>query len=307
MKSKGSSSTFARQVAAVVHYEIKRMRRKKALYATAFLAVGPPLLFLALSKTVFSGVQLFYRETLWAQLLGVQTSLASAISLGSISWIIGAIFGGDLFASELEDRSFEMLLVRPASRTHIYLGKVIGLLMVLTGMYVLAFLVDVGVNLAFTDKILNLEYAPLAVSMLILATFGFAMLASLIGVLLKRSTLAMILTIGIYYALSIGATLVVIFFLWGGAPPHANPQGFIRDIFVYQSYIPTQALTLLPSVTYTIVSGAPHAVAGLPLPTGGEEIIEGMREAYPVTVTVATLSLVAFTLTSYLSYRRVEA
>lgn len=292
----------------ILIYEHKRVMRKKGFYALILLATLPPLIVMVAFKTMLINVKLYGEETLWAQLLGVQPGMLSIASITTLLWVIGVIFGGDLYASELEDRSIEMLLSKPTTRGHIFLGKALYLTLLLMGAYSLATLISIVVNLTVTLNVRMVHISPIIVLTLTLSTMGFAMLASLIGILVKKPTLAMILTIVIYYVLSIVSSLVLVFFVVGGFT-HGQPYTAtepIRKLLIYQSYIPTYALMMLPQVVYAYLSGGSPIPLSTFTPIYFREILNVFKDILISVLIVSIVSTLVFTIVSYVLYRRIE-
>lgn len=283
------SFSFIDRIRAISMYEYSRIRRKKSIILLAILALSP-VFFLIIVKALGLEVS---GPTLWAGLIGlpaVEPAIIVATGPVSFSWIIGLLFGGDLLASELEDHSVDLLLSKPVSRVHVVVGKIIVLTVMLLSFYFTSSITALGVAHYIAGPQADVEVLPLIAVTATIVSLGYAGLAALLGVLLRKSSIAMIAAFILYSILGVISTIILLI----SVSPSSNPAEF----FKIQALIPLVSLSNLPTYTFAYVTGK-----GLPAIVGSG-VVEALREVYLDHLAVSLMTVIGLYIATYIVYSR---
>jgi len=234
-----------RWLKAILSYEFARMRRKKSFYLLVLLALMP-LIVGALIRVM--GWEIEEREDLWAVLLGANVYGAALTTPLSFLWIVGVLFGGDLYASEVEDKSVGLLLSKPVSRAQIVAGKLLALTLLFAAYYVAATLLSMAGALLAGGGLAHAEYAPLIVAVSLASTLAFALLAALLGAISGKATSAILGAVATYMGLGIAVTIVSIAVI-------GNPQEAGGAFTKVMMLTPIISLADWPLATYAKFTG----------------------------------------------------
>ncbi len=230
---------------AVLGYEFARMRRKKSFYLLVLLALMPLIVGILIRVM---GWEILEREDLWAALLGANVYGAALTTPLSFLWIVGVLFGGDLYASEVEDKSVGLLLSKPVSRAQVVVGKLLALTLLFAAYYVVATLLSMTGALLAGGGLANAEYAPIIVVVSLASTLAFALLAALLGAVSGKATSAILGAVAIYMGLGIAVTIVSIAVI-------GNPQEAGRAFTKVMMLTPIISIADWPLATYARFTG----------------------------------------------------
>ncbi|MFW5932758.1 MAG: ABC transporter permease [Candidatus Hadarchaeota archaeon] len=201
MDSSGREESTLEQLKAIVRYEILWNIRKKKVIAMVLVAFGIASLSLFLPVLLEGSDPTpgYFVDNLLNPPDLVLVILAIAISMNTIS-------------GEFEDGTIEPLASKPISRGRIYLGKIIAMIILLVGIYSLLEVYTLaGSRILYGPQSgVNLSVAA-APFLLTLSTLVWISISMIFGSLTKSSVAAAIGTVGIFFAISIGAGLVVAF------------------------------------------------------------------------------------------------
>ncbi len=222
--------------AAILYYEfLWNIRKKKTigLFIIVFAVVSlqlflPPLIsnylgkpFQQESKYVFNNVALI--SSIFIFLLGVATTMNTV-------------------SGEFESGSIVPLLTKPVSKTAVFLGKVVAASLTLLAVYAFLGVYFVVGGILVQGSQENLQYVPIGILGLTVATMVWASMVILLGTVSKSSIIAALGSFGIYIGLSIvGALLAsfigntdILFYTPGDGPIGttglcAGGGGFVRN------------------------------------------------------------------------------
>ncbi|MCE4617234.1 MAG: ABC transporter permease [Desulfurococcales archaeon] len=115
--------SFSQGFSGVAWYELQRLVRKKSFWLVLALFVLPVVLALGLRNYL----DVPEDPNIWATVFGLDiTGLISGATGGALvfniasilglAWLIGILYGGDIFASDIQDGAIKLILARPVSR-----------------------------------------------------------------------------------------------------------------------------------------------------------------------------------------------
>jgi len=258
----------ARIVLAVSRLELRREASKRSFYFILALMVLPLVVAVLLKLMGGQGAE---NPRLWAGILGVDPTaveggaivgLVSIFSLASWSWLVAALFGGDLLASDISDGAAQMILYRGVSRREYAVGKVLALALMLSASFLVA-----GVSVYGAAWVLGGPQEGLGLALLVSALIGvaslpLALVSALAGLATRKPVVGMVLGVVAYFAASIVLGFATAYYMLVAR----DPQAAATVAYKLGSLIPLTGGSTLPAIVYSAVVGlevqTPAPVAG---------------------------------------------
>lgn len=242
-------------VYAFLSYEIKRsVARKKVLVLVAFVLLLDTLPYYALATSASSLIPLSLYPYVW--IAGVLIPQPLFFQFVAIFIAAGAM------SEEYEAGTAELLMSKPVSRMEYIVGKFFGGYVLLLLILALSSCVSlVSAFLSFGTQ-LSLQILPGEFLVAAYAALLFFTMAFMLGELLRRSSLAYILSSAILFtSVIVGFYMGLIFTLTGNA--------FYRTV---QMYLPTSPVNSLPVqyISENLPISAKDLFSVLPISTGVE-------------------------------------
>jgi len=211
------------KVIAVARYEFYREMNKRSVWLIIALLLLP--LVVAFLLRSMRGESLPEDPLLWTVILGVDVeralsfgagTLAGALSVISWSWLIAILYGGDLFAADLQDGSIQLLLSKPVKRSEYVAGKILAATVVMAGVFLVA-----GLGIVATAWILGGPQDRVLEAVFLSALVGVGvvpllLLAAVIGLKTEKPVLGMILGLVAWFAGSLVIGGLSLYFLVQG-------------------------------------------------------------------------------------------
>lgn len=256
-------------ILAVARYESLRERRKKAFLLLVVLALLPIAGGLAARLVFKSDVG---GERLWAVFLGLDigsgtaTGLLAAVGVAGWAWLVGVLFGGDLFASDFRDGTAQLVMVRPGGRVRLALGKLAAV-----GLFTATFFTLTGLASVLAAMIIggwqrDWWLAPLMGLLLGLGLYPVILISSLFGALTRNPFLGMVLGAAAYLltgtAISLGLTVILVS---EGIGSLEAWKRYTELSIIASGLIPFLAGTQLPSILYYAIT-LNNTFTPIPLP-----------------------------------------
>ena len=127
---------------------------------------------------------------------------------GIFLFLIGVATTMNSISGEFESGSIVPLLTKPVSKTLVFAGKIVGAVVTLLAAYCfLVAYVTIGGTIIYGGQS-NLNIVPLGILGLTIGSLVWASIALTLGTLSKNSVLAAIGSLGFYFGLLIGGTLI---------------------------------------------------------------------------------------------------
>ncbi|ABM79882.1 ABC transporter permease subunit [Hyperthermus butylicus] len=220
---------LSREFLVLVRVEVEGFLRRRSFLALLALTVVPlavAVLLRGFVRNILAGVGLnasIFRAV-WLSTLGARTvtdisSYVGAVmaitpvqfsTVASFAWIIAAMYGAYLFASDIESGRISLILVRPVSRVEIIATKLIAYIVAMALMYTLsAGMLYASFSILFTIQ----DYPwliPVSGLLISISTLPLALVAALLGLKLRRSSIAALIAIIIYIVGSFVAAIPII-------------------------------------------------------------------------------------------------
>lgn len=194
--SRDSPSWFTR-FWAIVRYEILWNVRKKLFISVLILA------FIFSSLNFLLPIFFNFNENPY---------FAMTFSAGSITFALFAIVTGmNSISGEFEKGTIVPLLTKPVSRTMVFIGKLFAIFIVIVATYLVLYAYSIIGGLLVYGPQNNLYLIPLNFIGDILATFIWVSIVLTVGVLSKNTLLTVLVTFGLFVALSIAVPVISVF------------------------------------------------------------------------------------------------
>lgn len=201
MSQQKRAGTFAAFL-AVLYYEFLWNIRKKKIIAIFIIIFAIATLELALTP-ILDAVN---NQTLQANPTFTFDGVEGLT--GIFLFLIGVATTMNSISGEFESGSIVPLLTKPVSKTLVFTGKIIGAVVTLLAAYCfLVAYVTVGGTLIYGSQS-NLDVVPIGILGLTIGSMVWASVALTLGTLSKNSVLAAIGSLGFYFGLLIGGTLI---------------------------------------------------------------------------------------------------
>jgi len=207
------------KILVVAGFEFRREARKRSIYLVVALMLLP-LVAALIVRGIAGRPSVEESERLWAGILGFDPNAAiasasigviSAVSLASWSWLIATLFGGDLFASDIEDGTASLLLSRDLSRREYVAGKVAALAVTLALSFLVAGIATYAAAWILAGRQEGLVEAAALSPLIGLGSLPLALLAAIVGLKTRRAVLGIILGVIAYFAVAIVAGVIVVY------------------------------------------------------------------------------------------------
>ena len=222
------------RVATIIGYEWRRALAKKKILALMILAVA----IQALPLIVFTQIRLDLTEaakaTMWVfGVLGGQNLFVQ---------LVAVIIAGGSMAEEYERGTADILLSKPIRKLEYMSGKFVGGFSLLV--FVEALMVAIGVFLgfAFFGPQKNLEFVPVILGAIAYSSLLFFSLTFMFSEVIRKGTLAMLATIGVFIASQILYGVLLVLYAFSGVNGEGNQ--FYLDV---SKLLPTWSATNLPT------------------------------------------------------------
>ncbi|MCE4616858.1 MAG: AsmA family protein [Aeropyrum sp.] len=259
-------------ISAVIAFEIKREARKKAFLLMIVLVILPVMA--AVVVRLFTGREIG-GERLWALLFGADlgssalTGLIASIGIVGWSWLVGVMYGGDLFASDIREGLLQLFFLRPKGRIYYVLGKMLAVGIFLTSFFAVAGVFTLVAGLILGGWQRDWWLAPVLGFLLGLGVYPIVLASSLFGILTRSPILGMILGAAAYIltgvAVSLGMSIVLV------SQGIANIEAwkdYMEGSIILSGYIPFLAGTQLPLIFYYYIT-LENTFTPIPLPSIG--------------------------------------
>ncbi len=197
VKSQGTSPSWFTRFWAIVRYEILWNVRKK-------LFIGVLILAFVFSSLNFL-LPVFFN-------MNENPYFAMTFSAGSITFALFAIVTGmNSISGEYEKGTIVPLLTKPVSRTMVFLGKLFAMFLVILVTYLTLYAYSIIGGILVYGPQSNLHLVPLAFIGDIIATFIWVSIVLMVGALSKNTLLTVLVTFGLFVALSIAVPVISVF------------------------------------------------------------------------------------------------
>ncbi|MCW4025078.1 MAG: ABC transporter permease [Candidatus Bathyarchaeota archaeon] len=144
--------------------------------------------------------------------IGQNPYFAITFSAGSITFVLFAIVTGmNSISGEFEKGTIVPLLTKPVSRTMVFLGKLFAMFIVVLITYLTLYAYSLIGGILVYGPQNNLELVPLNFIGDIIATFIWVSIVLTASALSKNTLLTVLITFGLFVALSIGVPVVSVF------------------------------------------------------------------------------------------------
>jgi len=246
-----------RVVWSVAKFELRREASKRSFYLVLALMVLP--LLVSLVVKAMGGGRGVDHPRLWAGILGVDPTvtvvnpvvgLVSLLSLASWSWLVAALFGGDLLASDVSDGAAQMIIYRGVSRREYALGKVAALALMLTASFVVAGVSVYGAAWVLAGPQEGLGLALLVSALVGVASLPLALVAALAGLATRKPVVGMVLGVVAYFAASLVIGLATAYYLLVAG----DPQAAAVVVYKIGSLVPLTGGSALPAIVYSALT-----------------------------------------------------
>ena len=218
----------------IIGYEWRRALAKKKVLALIILAIA----IQALPLIIFTQISLDLTEeakaTMWVfGALGGQSLFIQLVAI---------IIAGGSMAEEYEHGTVDILLSKPIRKLEYMSGKFAGGFSLLVFIETLMVAIGVFLGFAFFGAQSNLQFAPLILGAIVYSSLLFFSLTFMFSEVIRKGTLAMLTTIGIFIASQIlyGVLLALYGFSVGGG----EPNKFYLDV---SKFLPTWSAANLPT------------------------------------------------------------
>ena len=203
MAQKNRAGTLAAFIALLYYEFLWNIRKKKiiAIFIIIFAIATVQLAFTPIADAVANPPQ-----TLQANPTFTFDGIAALT--GIFLFLVGVATTMNTISGEFESGTIVPLLTKPVSKTLVFAGKIVGAVITLLAAY--AFLVayiTIGGTIIYGPQD-NLNVVPLGILGLTIGSMVWASIALTLGTLSKNSVLAAIGSLGFYFGLFIGGTLI---------------------------------------------------------------------------------------------------
>jgi len=182
---------------AIVRYEILWNIRKKLFIGVLILAF-----ILASLNFVLPAVFNFYENPYFAM----------TFSAGSVTFALFALVTGmNSFSGEYERGTIVPLLTKPVSRTMVFFGKLFAIFIIILITYLTLYVYSVIGGMIVYGPQSNLHLVPLNFIGDLIATFIWVSIVLAVGTLSRSTLITVLVTLGLFVALSIGIPVVSVF------------------------------------------------------------------------------------------------
>lgn len=256
------------RVWAFTAYEVKRaLARRKVLAMVAIISLLniAGYFILGSSATSFIPVQLY--PYLW---------VAGALALFSFFiQFLAILIAAGAMSEEYEAGTAEMLLAKPVSRTEFFLGKFLGGYVLLTALIILnALLSTVLATLTFGPQT-ELATLPVIILVEVYSSALFFSVAFMLGELVRRSSLAYIISSGLIVASQVVGTFLSVAYEFSGNTLYSTIHTYLPTTIA--GSLPTQyEEAFLPSVSGRIFALILGPAQGVPSETTAALLVGGV-------------------------------
>jgi len=273
---------FLQRSANLVTYEWRRALAKKWLYVLVILALVLQVGLFALFYYLFTNPPPGFvgppleeiKDTMW--LVGVFSSSSLFIPL------IAIVIAGGSMSDEYEHGTADILLSKPITKIEYMTGKFLGGLSLLG--FVIALTTALGATLAYGlfGPQESIHFVPVIYLVLLYSNLLFFSMAFMFSEVLRRTTLSMLATIGIFVAsLFIGGILSQMYFM-------TQEQLYLE----ISKWLPNWSVSNLPSFVASELITAPESPF-VSLPGGDIQLAAAVIAVYSVAcILIAVLKLV---------------
>jgi len=247
----------ASTVLSVARLELRREASKRSFYLILALMVLP--LAAALIVKAMGGGRGVEEPRLWAGILGLDPNIVEAgaaagvvslLSFASWSWLIAALFGGDLFASDLSDGTAQIVLYRGVSRREYAAGKVLALAAMLSTSFIVA-----GAAVYAAAWVIGGPQEGLALALFLSALIGvaslpLALISAFAGLATRKPVVGMVLGVVAYFIASIVVGITAAYYMLVAK----DPQAAAEVMYKIGSLIPLTGGSTFPSIVYAALT-----------------------------------------------------
>lgn len=245
-----------RRIGVMAAYEWKRALAKKKVLALVILALAiESLTLIVFQQLISSAGQLFGGITSFMWIIGALQGQGLFVQLVAI------VIAGGSMSEEYEHGTADILLSKPVKRTEYLAGKFLGGFSLLALIEGLTTILGVILSLWFFGSQDGLQFAPLMLLAIVYSSLIFFGLSFMLSEVLRRTTLAMLLSLAVLITSSVLSTFLA--FLY------ALTQS---TTYLYATRgIPTWGATSIPSLLMGSILDLPQNVLLMPDPSVATE------------------------------------
>lgn len=222
------------RVAVIISYEWRRALAKKKVLALMILAIAIQALPLVIFTQISIDLTEEAKATMW--IFGVLGGQSLFIQLVAI------IIAGGSMAEEYEHGTADILLSKPIRKLEYISGKFVGGFSLLVSIEALMAAIGVVMGFAFFGSQRYLQFAPLILGAIAYSSLLFFSLTFMFSEVIRKGTLAMLTTIGIFIASQIVYGVLLV--LYGFSVAGGEPNEFYLDV---SKFLPTWSASNLPT------------------------------------------------------------
>ncbi|MCE4619526.1 MAG: ABC transporter permease subunit [Desulfurococcales archaeon] len=292
----------ASSVLRVAWYELLRESNKKSLWFVVALMILP---FIAAAIVRGFSHNRVSDPYLWATIMGFRGSfnttatVAMPLTVVAWGWLVAILFGGDLFASDLEDSGIAFILSRPISRAEYVAGKTIAALVMMIIVFYVGGLsvygaswILAGRQAGFLEMSVESVLAGLGALPLLLAT-------ALLGIKFRKPVIGYVLGFVVYFGVSVAAGLLSAYYLVAAR----NIEAAVKASIIFKATIPFTSVSGAASILY----GYLHPRNPVVLPVGPGETVEIDIGGYLALALVSLFAwIIVLSLLAYVVVKRMD-
>jgi len=214
------------RIAVILGYEWRRALAKKWVLVLIVLSLTfETLPFIVFSQTSGTLLTAEIKKTMWV--VGVLIGQSVFVHL------IAIMVGGGSMSEEYEQGTADVLLSKPITKVEYITGKFLGGFLLLSFVEVITTIAGVILAYGFFGVQRDIHFVPLIFVAVVYSMLLFFSLTFMFSEVLRRSTLAMMMSFGIFMVSQIVGTYLLF-----------RPEQFYRDV---SQLLPTWSATALPT------------------------------------------------------------
>ncbi len=244
-------------LAGLVEYELRRESSKRSTILVVILMVLPFIAALAVKS--MGGVEApGDASRLWASIMGldpeaaIQSPQVAAIggaSLISWSWLIAALYGGDLLASDVSEGAASYIIARGVRRSEYVLGKFAAVTATLIFVFIVAGVSVYGAAWVLAGRQEGLAEAVGYSVIVALGVMPTLLVSALAGLASGKPVIGMIAGILAMFASAIIRGLAVVAYSFSGEPVRA-----VEAMYLVGAALPFSSGSDLASIVYSALN-----------------------------------------------------
>ncbi len=256
-------------VLRIAWYELSRESNKKSLWFVVALMILP---FIAAALVRGFSHNRVSDPYLWATIMGFRGSFGTAATVAmpltviAWGWLIAILFGGDLFASDLEDSGITLILSRPVSRAEYVAGKILAALVMMVIVFYVGGLSVYGASWILAGKQAGFLEMSVESVLVGLGALPLLLVTALLGIKFRKPVIGYVLGFVVYFGVSVAAGLISAYYLVAVK----NIEAAVKAAIIFKATIPFTGVSGAASILY----GYLHPNNPIVLPVGPGETVE---------------------------------